>query len=70
MKIRLLIKSDVEKIRENANFNEEQKEVFEELINASHRTDAAICVRLCLSESKYYRIKKEIEHKIDRILKE
>ena len=66
-----LIKSDIEKIRKNANFNVEQSQVFEELIKPSYQVvenDVAVYQRLNLSERKFYKIKKEVKTKIDRIL--
>lgn len=66
-----LIKNDIEKIRKNANFNVEQSQVFEELIKPSYQVvenDVAVYQRLNLSERKYYKIKKEVKMKIDRIL--
>ena len=66
-----LIKSDIEKIRKNANFNVEQLQVFEELIKPSYQVvenDVAVYQRLNLSERKFYKIKKEVKMKIDRIL--
>lgn len=66
-----LIKNDIEKIRKNANFNVEQSQVFEELIKPSYQVvenDVAVYQRLNLSERKFYKIKKEVKMKIDRIL--
>lgn len=66
-----LIKSDIEFIRNNANFNAEQAQVFEELIKPDYgvfEKNTAVFFRLHLSEAKFYRIKKEIDKKIDRIL--
>ena len=66
-----LIKNDIEKIRKNANFNAEQSQVFEELIKPSYQVvenDVAVYQRLNLSERKFYKIKKEVKMKIDRIL--
>lgn len=68
-----LIKSDIEKIIENANFNDEQEQIFIELTKPTYHTkytDIFICHKLNLSESKYYRIKKEIKEKIKRIMDE
>lgn len=73
MKYNTFIKSDIEKIWENANFNEEQAAVFTELIKPSYGVsdnDASVYIRLCMSESKFYKIKKEIHKKVQRILKE
>ena len=66
-----LIKNDIEKIRKNANFNVEQSQVFEELIKPSYQVvenDVAVYQRLNLSERKFYKIKKEVKTKIERIL--
>ncbi len=70
MKYSQFIKSDIEKIRENANFNHEQESVFNELINPSYKTrynDTAIYIKLNMSKDKFYRIKREINDKIERI---
>lgn len=73
MKYNAFIKFDIEKIRQNANFNEEQAAVFAELIKPSYGVsdnDAAVYIRLCMSESKFYKIKKEVREKAQRIFKE
>lgn len=73
MKYNTFIKSDIEKIWQNANFNEEQAAVFAELIKPSYGVsdnDVAVYIRLCMSESKFYKVKKEIREKAQRILKE
>lgn len=66
-----LIKSDIEKIRKNANFNIEQSQIFEELIKPSYQVtenDVAIYQKLNFSERKFYKIKKEVKTKVERIL--
>ncbi len=66
-----MIRSDVERIRENANFNAEQREVFEELVNPMYGvrySNEAIYQKLHISRGKFYRIKSEIETKIERIM--
>lgn len=73
MKYSNLIKSDIELIKENANFTHEQEEVFDELINPAYKTrynDTAVYIKLNLSKSKFYKIKGEINNKIRRILSE
>lgn len=66
-----LIKADIEKIRQEANFTAEQDAVFAELIKPSYGVtdcDTAVYMRLNMSRAKYYRIKSVINHKIIRIL--
>lgn len=73
MKYSELIKSDIELIKENANFTHEQEEVFDELINPAYKTkynDTAVYIKLNLSKAKFYKIKSEINNKIRRILSE
>lgn len=71
MKYSRLIRSDIEKIVQEANFNDEQMAVFQELTKPSYGvrdTDTAIFMKLCISRAKYYTLKNEVNDKISRIL--
>lgn len=71
MKYRNFIKSDIEKIIENANFNEDQLKVFEYITSPSYGikyTNTSIAMKMNISERKFYNIKREVDAKIRRIL--
>ena len=73
MRYRNFIKSDIDLIEENANFNDEQKRVFEMLISPSYgvtQNNISIAMSLHISERKLYKIKHEVEDKISRIFAE
>lgn len=73
MRYRNFIKSDIELIKENANFNDEQKQVFEMLISPAYgvtQNNVSIAMNMHISERKLYKIKHEIEDKISRIFAE
>lgn len=67
---RQLIQKDINTILENANFTEDQHRLFIELVapSRSRCTDDALCMKLNISRSTFYRIKKEIDTKVSRIL--
>ena len=72
-KYQKLIQSDIDTIVNHAHFNNEQEAVFHALVSPKYRVthgNTAIFAQLGISESKFYRVKKEIDEKIDRILKE
>lgn len=62
-----LIRSDIEKVKDNANFTPEQGQVFNELCRGE-LTDTGIYTKLCMSQSKYYYVKKKVMTKLIRIL--
>lgn len=66
-----LIKSDIQKIIEEAHFTDEQLIVFQELTSSKYGVfynDTSIYIKLNISPGKFYRIKKEIIDKCNRIL--
>lgn len=55
MRYRNFIKSDIELIKENANFNDEQKQVFEMLISPAYgvtQNNVSIAMNMHISERK------------------
>lgn len=64
-----LTKSELELVRNNANFTEEQSAVFEQLNNEKY-IDIGIMNALGMSNRRYYDVKKVVMKKIDRISKE
>ena len=64
-----LTKSELELVRNNANFTEEQSAVFEQL-NSDKYIDIGIMNALGMSNRRYYDVKKVVMKKIDRISKE
>lgn len=68
-KISSLTKSELELVRNNANFTEEQAAVFEKL-NEDKYIDMGIMNTLGMSNRRYYDVKKVVLKKIDRISKE
>lgn len=64
-----LTKSELELVRNNANFTEEQSAVFEQLNNDKY-IDIGIMNALGMSNRRYYDVKKVVMKKIDRISKE
>ena len=68
-KISSLTKSELELVRDNANFTEEQAAVFEKL-NEDKYIDMGIMNTLGMSNGRYYDVKKVVLKKIDRISKE
>ena len=64
-----LTKSELELVRNNANFTEEQSAVFEHLNNDKY-IDIGIMNALGMSNRRYYDVKKVVMKKIDRISKE
>ncbi len=71
MKYRNFIKSDIDKIIENANFNDDQLKVFQYVTSPAYRvtlTNLAISMKMNISERKFYKIKNEVDLKIKRIL--
>jgi hypothetical protein len=68
-KISSLTKSELELVRDNANFTEEQAAVFEKL-NEDKYIDMGIMNTLGMSNRRYYDVKKVVLKKIDRISKE
>lgn len=63
-------KADICRILDEAHFNEEQLSVFDLLVSTRFMDDISIYMRLNLSQSRYYRIKKIVLEKINRILNE
>ena len=68
-KISDLTRSELELVRNNANFTEEQAAVFEKL-NEDKYIDVGIMNTLGMSNKRYYDVKKVVMKKIDRISKE
>ena len=68
-KISSLTKSELELVRNNANFTEEQAAVFDKL-NEDKYIDMGIMNTLGMSNRRYYDVKKVVLKKIDRISKE
>lgn len=71
MKYCEFIESDISKINEKAHWNSEQKLVFDMLIDREYGIsycDTHIYVKLGMSQSKFYKLKKEIAKKIQRII--
>lgn len=64
-----LTRSELELVRNNANFTEEQSAVFEQLNNDKY-IDIGIMNALGMSNRRYYDVKKVVMKKIDRISKE
>lgn len=62
-----LIKADIDFILQNANFNTEQRLVFDWLIKGDY-PDYRIMQEINMTESKFYKIKKQVKNKIKRIL--
>lgn len=71
MKYFELIESDISKINEKAHWTSEQQQVFDMLIDREYGInycDAYIYITLGMSQSKFYRKKKQIGKKIERII--
>lgn len=68
-KVSDLTKSELELVRNNANFTEEQAAVFDKL-NEDKYIDIGIMNTLGMSNRRYYDVKKVVMKKIDRISKE
>ena len=64
-----MTRSELELVRNNANFTEEQSAVFEQL-NSDKYIDIGIMNALGMSNRRYYDVKKVVMKKIDRISKE
>jgi hypothetical protein len=64
-----LTRSELELVRNNANFTEEQAAVFDKL-NEDKYIDMGIMNTLGMSNRRYYDVKKVVLKKIDRISKE
>lgn len=70
-KFKYMVKSEIDYIIQNANFTDEQYSVFRELIKSDYGTtksDISIYMKLHMSATKFYKIKKEIKNKIDKVL--
>ncbi len=64
---------EVDYIAEQARFDSDQQRVFDMLIDRRYGvtwTDITIYTMIGITEYKYYKIKKEIKKKIQRILKD
>jgi hypothetical protein len=61
------IKKDIDFIVENANFTETQMLIFTELCKGS-LYDTGICMKLNVSPSAYYRMKRKVADKIARVM--
>jgi hypothetical protein len=66
-KISSLTKSEIQHIRDEANFSPDQLAVFEAL-NKDTYYDYAIMVNLGLSRNRYYEVKHIVLGKIERII--
>lgn len=64
-----LTKSEVEAIIERANFTDEQLKLFNYLTKDLHY-DYALITRMGISSSRYYRIKRIVLDKCERIARE
>ena len=65
------IESDIIEINQKAHFTSEQQDVFNMLIHKDYSVvycDIHIYTTLGLSSSKFYKIKKQITKKIERII--
>ena len=69
VKISALTKSELESIRSEANFTSEQNRMYD-LLNLDVHTDAGIMLAMGLSPRRYYKIKKIVCDKTDRIAQE
>ena len=67
--ISALTKSELESIRSEANFTSEQNRMYD-LLNLDVHTDAGIMLAMGLSPRRYYKIKKIVCDKTDRIAQE
>lgn len=64
-----LIKADIERLNREAAWTDDQAAVFKLLLDDT-LIDEGRMQRLKLSSSRYYRLKKEIWQKVERILRE
>lgn len=69
VKISALTKSELETVRSEANFTAEQNKMYD-LLNLDVHTDAGIMLVMGLSPRRYYKIKKIVCDKTDRIARE
>ena len=69
VKISALTKSELESIRSEANFTSEQNRMYD-LLNLDVHTDAGIMLAMGLSPRRYYKTKKIVCDKTDRIAQE
>ena len=70
-KFKYMVKSEIDYIIQNANFTDEQYAVFRELTKSDYgitKSDISIYMKLHMSATKFYKIKKEIKNKIDKVL--
>lgn len=66
-----LIKTDIEKILNEANFNDRQRTLFNFLIGSGYKvdyTDVHIMQEMGLCETTYYHTKRNVKNKVMRIL--
>lgn len=71
MKYRNFIKSDIDKILESANFNDDQLKVFQYITSPAYGvtlTNLSIAMKMSISDRRFYSIKREVDSKIKRIL--
>ena len=68
-KISHLTKSELELVRQNANFTADQEAVFDKL-NEDKCYDVGIMNTLGMSNRRYYDVKKVVLRKIDKIARE
>lgn len=61
------IQDDVDLIVSRAHFTDEQRKIFDLLLTSKY-TDYGICRKINMSETRYYKIKKQVINKIKRIL--
>lgn len=64
-----LTRSELELVRQNANFTEDQEAVFD-MLNQDKYYDIGIMNTLGMSNRRYYDVKRVVMKKIDRISKE
>lgn len=69
LKVCALTRSELEAVRAEANFTEDQAKIFD-LLNRDDHTDVGIMLELGLSPRHYYRVKKITCEKVGRIAKE
>lgn len=67
IKYDMFIQADVDKIVQEAHFTDEQLKVFLELCRGTHN-DVGIYTLLCISQTKYYILKKKVQDKVLRVL--
>lgn len=67
--ISCLTKQELEYVRDNANFTDEQAAIFDAL-NLGRYYDAGIMHALGISNRRYYDLKKIVIHKVERLMRD